>query len=151
AAPEELLAAAQAGEPVAAQTDQLVASAQARRLDLAASRKRTEALEAYAREPRARMIPSLSLLGQYRATNEAGFTGNNTDWFAGLALTGLVGDGGGRAADRRERVAGAESASLSLRAAERRLSTDVRAALVALDRARAAVAQSETVVAAAEK
>ena len=37
-------------------------------------------------EPNLKWLPSLSLTGQYRYTNESGLTGKSTSWSAGLVL-----------------------------------------------------------------
>jgi outer membrane protein TolC len=146
--PEALLAEA-AAPPAEAET--LIAAARARRLDIAAGFKRTEALEEFAREPDARLWPSLGLLGQLRATNETGFSGRDTDWLVSVTLNWVLWDGGVRAAERRERRAAATSAGLNATAAMRQVARDVGTALVALRRAQATVQQSEAVVAAARR
>jgi outer membrane protein TolC len=146
--PEALLAEA-AAPPAEAET--LIAAARARRLDIAASFKRTEALQEFAREPDARLWPSLGLLGQLRATNETGFSGRDTDWLVSVTLSWVLWDGGVRAAERRERRATATSAELGATAAMRQVARDVGTALVALRRAQATVQQSEAVVAAARR
>lgn len=80
--------------------------------------------------------PSIAAFGQYRWANLTGFTGNETSWFAGVALTWNLLDGGLREAEIREanaRVAEAESArqNAELRAVEevRQARLDMESAL----------------------
>jgi outer membrane protein TolC len=135
----------------AADVAALVAEARRRRLDIAAGHKRAAALHAFADEPQGRLWPSLSALGQLRATNEAGLSGRDTDWSVALTATWILFDGGERYAERRERLAEASGAAAEATAAERQIDIEVRSAVVALGRSQAAVAQAEAVVAAAQK
>lgn len=146
--PEALLAEA-AAPPAGAET--LVAAARTRRLDIAASFKRTEALQAFAREPDARFLPSLGLAGQVYAGNDTGFSGRDAGWLVSVSLSWVLWDGGVRVAERRERRATATGAELGARAAVRQVARDVGIALVSLRRSQATVQQSETVVAAARR
>lgn len=146
--PEALLAEA-AAPPAGAET--LVAAARTRRLDIAASFKRTEALQAFAREPDARFLPSLGLAGQVYAGNDTGVSGRDAGWLVSVSLSWVLWDGGVRVAERRERRATATGAELGARAAVRRVARDVGTALVSLRRSQATVQQSETVVAAARR
>ena len=90
-----------------------------------------------------RYFPSLGLNGLYRATNEAGLNGHSTDWSIGLNLVWRVYDGGGRTADRAERVALADAADLDMQAIERRVEVEVRTARVALENEQAAIKQAQ--------
>ncbi|HWN69702.1 MAG TPA: TolC family protein [Haliangium sp.] len=146
--PEALLAEA-AAPPAEAAT--LIAEARTRRLDIAAGFKRTEALQAFAAEPDARLWPRLELQGQLGATNESAFGDPSADWLVGVTLSWVLWDGGVRAAERRERRATATSAELGTRAVVRQVARDVGSALVALRRSQATVQQSEAVVAAARR
>jgi outer membrane protein TolC len=129
ASPELMLAQA---ELPAAGADDLLPGAQERRLDLRALTWNARAQWALLLEPKLAWLPSLSLTGQYRYTNEAGLTGRSTSWSAGLALSWPLFDGFGRFGAFRERKAQARLAELDLRAAGRQLELEVRDALVSL-------------------
>ncbi|MGZ4886622.1 MAG: TolC family protein, partial [Candidatus Aminicenantales bacterium] len=64
----------QAGQGEAADAEKLVAEAQGRRLDLASLRWLAKSQHALAVDPLLRWLPSLSLGGQYRSTNDAGLS-----------------------------------------------------------------------------
>ena len=128
-APESLLAAAEQS-PAAA--DDLLAGAQARRLDLRALHWHAKAQHAIIMEPTLKWLPNLSLSGQYRYTNESGLTGNATSWSAGLGLNWSIFDGFGRNGEYKERKALAYLADLDVRGASRRLELEVRDSLVSL-------------------
>ncbi len=140
ALPEPLLAQA-AGN--IEQPPRLAQEAEGRRLDILSARLKVQAQEAAAREPLARLFPSLGLTGQYRITNEPGFAGRRGDGFVALDLTWNLFDGGERYADRRERVALAEALDLEATARTRRVSVDIQRAQVQLTNAQAALKQSE--------
>jgi outer membrane protein TolC len=127
--PELMLA--QAKLPAAGAED-LLPGAQERRLDLRALTWNARAQRALVLEPKFEWLPSLSLTGQYRYTNEAGLTGRSTSWSAGLALSWPLFDGFGRFGAFRERQAQARLAELDLRASGRQLELEVRDALVSL-------------------
>ncbi|MDY7231037.1 TolC family protein [Hyalangium rubrum] len=140
ALPEPLLAeASRSTEGLSA----LAQGAEARRLDLLSTRLRVQAQEASAREPLARLFPTLGVSGQYRITNESGLIGNQGDGFVALDLTWNLFDGGERYAERRERVALTHALELEATARTRRVGVDIQRAQVALDNARAALRQSE--------
>jgi outer membrane protein TolC len=120
----------------------LVAEARRRRLDLAAGEKRAEALDAFAEEPLRRIIPSLDLTGQYRATADEVVDQDRGDWFVGLNLTWLLYDGGERRGDYAERKALARVADLETIALARRIEREVQSALVALESERATIRQA---------
>jgi outer membrane protein TolC len=127
--PESLLAAA---ELVPAVPEELLAEAQNRRLDLRALNWNAKAQHAMIMEPTLKWLPSLSLNGQYRYTNEAGLSGNATSWSAGLVLNWSIFDGFGRNGEYKERKALAHLADLDVRGASRRLELEVRDSLVSL-------------------
>jgi len=140
ALPEPLLAEA------AGSTDQpagLEREAEARRLDIISARLKVQAQEEAAREPLARLFPSLGITGQYRLTNEAGLAGRRGDGFLALDLTWNLFDGGERYAERRERVALAQASELEATARTRRVGVDIQLAQVQLTNAQAALRQSE--------
>jgi outer membrane protein TolC len=148
ASPEALLADAATPPPEGAA---LVAAARAQRLDIAAGYKRSAALEQFAREPDARLWPSLELLGELGAGAEDDLGDRYTDWLISVSLRWVLWDGGVRVAERSERRATASVAELNARAAERQIARDVGTASIALRRAQTTVQQSEAVVAAARK
>ena len=120
-----------------------------RRLDVLSARLRVQALESSAREPLARLFPTLGVTGQYRFAG-AGTTGGQGGDFGGAGsgfisvdLTWNVFDGGERYAERRERVALARAAELESTARTRRVDVDIERARVELRNAQAALKQSE--------
>lgn len=137
--PEFLIEAASAE---AADTEGLVDEALARRLDVGSLRWTASAQRYLAKEPMLRWVPSLGASGRYTITNEAGFSGNNWNWNAGLTLTWNLFDGLARYADDRERKAQARLADLDLQAAVRRVDVEVREALVSLANQRASLKQA---------
>lgn len=121
----------------------LVARALEERADLAAAALRVEAAEAYAQEPLWRWVPSLGLGAQYSLRNTETALSGNQDWNASVSLSWVLFDGFERVADRQERLALANIASLSREATRRSIALEVQAALVALANANAAVKQAE--------
>jgi len=138
--PEPLLAQAAGTSAAPASLEQ---EAQARRLDILSAKLKVQAHEASAREPLARLFPTLGLSGQYRFTNETGLAGRRGDGFLALDLTWNLFDGGERYADRRERVALAQALELETTARTRRVGVDLQRAQVQLTNAQAALRQSE--------
>jgi outer membrane protein TolC len=129
ALPELLLAQA---ELPASGAGELLPGAQERRLDLRALSWQARARRALVIEPSLEWLPSLSLAGQYRYTNEAGLTGKTTTWSAGLVMSWALFDGFGRNGRYKEAKARAQIADLDLRGAERQLDLEVRGGLVSL-------------------
>lgn len=148
ASPELLLA--QAELPAAAAAE-LLPGAQERRLDLRALTWNARAQRALVLEPKLEWLPSLSLTGQYRYTNEAGLTGRSTNWSAGLALSWTLFDGFGRFGAYKERQAQARVADLDLRAGGRKLELEVRDALVSLSSQQASLKMALVALGAARK
>lgn len=122
--------------------EQLIDEARNRRLDLNALRYRAQAQHALTLEPTLRWFPSLSLNAQYRYTNEAGLTGRNTNWNAGLTLSWAVFDGFSRNADYAEQKTQAYLADLDVKSGLRRVDLEVREALVSLTNQRASLKQA---------
>jgi outer membrane protein TolC len=141
----------QAGQGEAADADKLVTEAQGRRLDLASLRFLARAQHALVLDPVLRWLPSLSLSGQYRYTNEAGLTGQPTNWNIGMTLSWSIFDGFTRNADYKDRKAQAQLADLDVRASLRQVEIDVREALVSLSSQRAALKQAIVAHEAAKK
>ena len=131
--------------------EQLARIAEERRLDLAAFRARANALHATATEALLRVTPALTASAQYRATNEAGFSGQSTTWSVGAVLSWTLFDGGAWMADRSERLSLARAADYQAEETERRIHVDIRSALVVLANARAARNQSAVALDAARK
>jgi outer membrane protein TolC len=148
AAPEELLTPPAGALP---EEESLVARARERRLDVAAGKKRAEALHFYAKEPMNRFFPSLLARADGRWTNESGLSGRSTTWTYGLDLTWSLFDSAIRFGDARERRANARAADLTARARERAVELEVRTALASLDNARAAMRQATVALDAARK
>ena len=141
--PDFLLQAADEKPPSA---EKLVPEAQERRPDVKSLRMRAKAQTSLTIEPLLRWLPSLVLTGRYTYTNEAGLTGRNFNWNAGLTLNWSVFDGLTRNGDYSERKALAYQADLNLKAALRKVELDVRDARVSLESAQA-VAQAWPTVA----
>jgi len=129
----------------------MLAGARERRLDLRALTWNARAQHALVLEPKLEWLPSLSLTGQYRYTNEAGLTGRSTNWSAGLALSWPLFDGFGRFGYHKERKAQARLADLDLRAAGRQLDLDVRDGLVSLSSQQASLKMALVALEAARK
>ncbi|MDQ1351913.1 MAG: hypothetical protein QG657_2219 [Acidobacteriota bacterium] len=146
--PEQLLSRAEAPPPTA---EQLLPEAQDRRQDLQSLRWHARAQHASASEPAMRWLPSLSLNGQYRFTNESGFAGRKTTWSVGLAANWALFDGFARIADYKERKALAAIADLDVQAALRKVEVDVRSALVTLANQQASLKQSAVALDVARK
>jgi outer membrane protein TolC len=142
--PDFLLVAADEAPPA---LQKLVLEAQDRRPDVKSLRMRAKAQGSLAIEPLLRWLPTLTLNGRYTYTNEAGLTGRNFNWNAGLTMNWAVFDGLTRNGDYSERKALSYQADLNLKAALRKVDLDVRNAVVSLQSAqaslkRAAVADS---------
>lgn len=120
-------------------TEKLIAEAQARRPDVQSLRWQGKSLQALTLEPILKWLPSFTLTGQYRYTNEAGLTGRSFNWNVGVTMSWSLFDGFTRNADYSERKALAIQADLSLRSALRKVELDVRDALVSLESQRAAL------------
>ena len=122
--------------------DALIAEAQARRPDVNALRYRSKSMHAATIESTLKWFPTLSLTGRYSYTNEAGLTGKNFNWNAGLSMSWTIFDGFNRNGEYSERLAVAYQADLDLQAGLRKVEVDVRTALVSLENQRAVLKQS---------
>ena len=148
ATPELLLAQA---ELPASGADELLPGAQERRLDLRALSWQAKAQRALVLEPSLEWLPSLTLTGQYRYTNEAGLTGKSTTWSAGLGLSWSLFDGFGRNGAYKEAKARARQAELDLRGASRQVDLEVRDGLVSLASQQASLKKAQVALDAARK
>lgn len=113
------------------------------RADLRELTLRAEALRLLALEPKLRFVPTLSLRGTYRGTNEAGLSGRETDWNLAALFSWEVFDGGVRYAQAAAREAEYREALLTADALKRQIGLEVRTARTDLDTARAALEQAE--------
>lgn len=129
----------------------LVERARALRFDVAAQKKRAEALVWYAKEPASRFLPSLVGRADGKWTNESGLSGRNTTWTYGIDLAWSLFDSTISIADTRERKALARASALDAQLLERSVELDVQTALANLANARAAVAQAGVALEAARK
>jgi outer membrane protein TolC len=148
AAPETLLG--EASRPVESFAG-LADDALTRRPDLLSAKRRVEQQRALAREPLARLFPSLSASGQYRLTTEAGPSGQNWSASLSLNLSWTLFDGGERYADRRERLALARAVELDAAARTRRVDVSVERAHVALRTSQAALNRGQVAFEAARQ
>jgi outer membrane protein TolC len=148
AAPETLLS--EAARPVES-FQPLSVGAEERRPDILSARLRVEAQQSLAREPLARLLPTLGATGQYRLTNEAGFTGRYGDGFLMVNLSWNIFDGGELYAEHRERMALVRASTLELQARTRRVDVAVERAEVALRTFQAALERSRMAVEAARQ
>jgi len=146
--PAELLAAA-AEKPVVEPS--AVIAAQQRRNDIAATRARLEGFRAFASEPSARFIPSLSLSAQTRNINDGPISDRENDAFFGVTMNWAVFDAGLRGAERAERNAIVRGAELELQQGMRDVERQLRGAGVQLSSEQAAREQAVAAVTAARK
>jgi len=128
-----------------------VAAAQQRRSDIAAERANVEALRAFADEPRARLLPSVTLSAQTRNINDGPIRTREQDGFVSLSLAWPVFDAGVRVAERREREASLRGAELQLEASLREVERALRSAAVQLTTEQAALREATAAVRAARK
>jgi outer membrane protein TolC len=148
AAPAGLVGAAAAAE---GDEDVLAAAARARRRDLRALELRYAAQQAFAEEPRLRLVPSLALSGGLRATAAEDLSSTRDDAFVAATLSWALWDGGLRAAERRERLALAAIADLDRSALARGTTRDVQEALVGLRAGQAITRLAQSAAAAARR
>ncbi len=122
-----------------------------RRPDLRSAHERSEALRASAKEPYYRLAPSLTASGQMRVLPDPLPTERGHEETATLNLQWNIFDAGFRYADRRTRVAQAESQQLDESLLRRQIDRDIRVALVTLQAAREAFKIAEDAIALAQK
>ena len=146
--PGELLAEAER-EP--ADAGELLPRARELRLDLRALSWHAKAQKALVLEPSLSWLPSLSLTGLYRYTNESGLTGKSTNWSITLEAYWPIFDGFKRLGQYKERKAQARLAELDLRGAERKLELEIRNARVSLTSQQASMKKAQVALEAARK
>lgn len=123
--------------------DQMIGQAQLRRPDVLALRSTARGRHAAILEPSLRWLPTLSLSGRYTYTNEAGLTGRNFNWNAGLNMSWSLFDGLTRNNEYSEQKALAYKADLDVRAVLRKVDLDVRSALVSVESQRAGLKKAQ--------
>ena len=141
----------QAAESFETNPDDQVRAAMDRRPDLRAAQERTEALRASAKEPLYRLLPSLSASAQVRFLPDPLPTERGRDEIATLNLQWNIFDAGFRYADRRTRLAQAESQALDESLLRRTIDNEIRVALVSLRAAREAFKIADDAIAAAQR
>jgi outer membrane protein TolC len=122
-----------------------------RRPDVKSAQERTMALNLSAQEPLYRLVPSVSAQAQLKVLPDPLATEKATDETVSVVLTWAIFDQGTRYADRRTRLAQAESQKLDEKALRRSVATDVELAIIALRTAREAYRIAGDAVAAAQK
>jgi len=126
-APEAFLQHAENQKPLDEQPS--VGDVLAKRLDFLALEKKAEASKFFAQEPWMRLLPSLSLLGQGRFTNETGLANRNWDGNLSLELSWVFFDGGLRYGEWHERRAQANIALIQTELQRRQIRADLQIAL----------------------
>lgn len=122
-----------------------------RRPDLKAAQERTLALNLSAKEPLYRLIPSVNAQAQMRVLPDPLATERAHDETVTLNLTWSIFDQGARYADRKTRLAQAESQQLDEKLLRRSVATDVELAIIALRTAREAYRIAGDAVVAAQR
>ena len=143
--PEALL---EAGTKPLPAVETLLAASLARRPDLAARKDFALAAHDFAREPRMRWFPTLSLAAQLTANSQS-----NPEVAGTLALTAnwTIFDAGSRAADARSRDASAEIADLTTDSLVRTIDAQVRSAAASLHSAQEALIAAQDAMTASRK
>jgi len=138
--PEALLNEAQAPPPA---SEALAPAALKLRADIAQLRWHARAQKALVLGPQLNWLPSFSLFGQYRQTNESGLSGKTSTWSMGVDLSWTVFDGFARFSLFRQRQAQAHVAELDAAAAERNVGVQMQEALTNLTTQQAALRQAD--------
>ncbi|APR81277.1 Outer membrane protein [Minicystis rosea] len=146
--PDRTMRAAESG---AFRSDDVLHLAESRRPDIRSAEERTAALRAAAKEPLYRLAPTLSLSGQVRLTADPIAPDKGHDESAQLTLTWNIYDAGVRYADRRVRLAQADSQALDEKLLRRSIAADVGVSLASLKAAREAYRFSGEAVEAARQ
>jgi outer membrane protein TolC len=113
------------------------------RLDLQAARRNVELQRASRNATYGRYFPNVAAFGLYQGQNAAGFSGAETAWAAGIALSWTILDGGLRESQIREGNARIVEAEASAASAEARVSAQVRQSILDLESARANAAKAK--------
>jgi outer membrane protein TolC len=148
ARPEAMLKTAMAFEvDPKAQLD----AAMSRRPDLKAAHARTEGLKDFAAEPLYRLAPTIGASGTLKIDPTATGAVKPIDGTLSVNLTWTIFDAGFRYADRRTRIAQAESAALDEKAIRRQVEADIATALVTLRAARETLRIADAAVEATQR
>jgi len=139
---EELAPPALPPPPVETPAAALAEEARARRPDLRALELRAAAADARDDEPWLRLLPSLDLQGTWRATDQAAFTGNETDWNLTLGLNWEIYDGGRRYGDAALLSAQTRELRFASASLARQVDREIAEALVGLETARVAAEEA---------
>lgn len=148
AAPDRTTASAEAFENTPADQVKLALD---RRPDVRAARERTESLRASAREPMWRLAPTLNAQGQMRILPNAQAGDSAVDETVTLNLNWTIFDAGARYADRKTRLAQADSQALDESLLRRSVGVDVESAMVTLRTAREAYRIANEALTSAQK
>lgn len=140
-----------AAETVGVAIEPQLRAALDRRPDVRSARERTLALRSAADEPLYRLAPTIGLQGQIRANPNPATGDSAVSESASATLSWAVFDAGFRYADRRSRVAQAESQALDEALLRRSVETDVQLALASLRAGREALRLSEDAVVSAQQ
>ena len=116
--------------------EDIVRRAESRRPDLKSAQERTQALRQSAAEPLYRLAPTLALVGQVRTIVDPLPIEQGFSEAALLTMTWTIYDAGARYADRKTRVAQADSQALDERQLRRSIATDISVAISTLRTAR---------------
>jgi outer membrane protein TolC len=146
--PDRTTKAAAAAE---ASTPAQLQAALERRPDLRSAHEKTQASQDFAREPLYRLAPTVGASAQVRADPDPVGTARAVDETVTLNLTWSIFDAGFRYADRRTRLAQAESTALDESLLRRSVAADVDTALVSLRAARETLRIADDAVAAAQR
>jgi outer membrane protein TolC len=148
AAPERTLRAA---ESAAFRAEDVTQLAEGRRPDVRSAEEHTTSLREFAKEPLYRLAPTLAASAQVKLNIDPLPPDRAHEESATLTLTWNLYDAGVRYADRRTRLAQAESQALDERALRRSIAADVGVALASLKAAREAYKISGDAAAAARQ
>lgn len=110
--------------------------AETHRADLKSAEERTEALRQSAQEPLLRLAPTVAVTGQVRTIVDPLATETGLSEAGLLTLSWTIYDAGARYADRRTRLAQADSQALDERQLRRSIATDIGVAITELRTAR---------------
>jgi len=100
-----------------------------KRLDFLALEQQAQAAKFLSQEPWMRLLPTLSLIGQGRITNETGLSNRKWDGNLGLELSWTLFDGGLRYGEWSERRAQAQIAFIQTELQRRQIRADLQIAL----------------------
>ena len=147
-APERTTSAARHGQ---FRKEDIVRLAESRRPDLKSAEEHTESLRHAAAEPLYRLAPTLGVTGQVKSIVDPLPTDTAFSGSALVTLTWTIYDAGARYADRKTRLAQADSGALDERQLRRSIATDISVAISALRTARANLRISQDAAAAAQR